>query len=803
MGAIRNLVRPQSCVLHTTFPAMRRSCFSVAGGGRLVAATLIAVGAIDPGHELKGQAVVTLNDLQQSGPAVQVHLAAAGEFALLAPLATSDNLIGYVKLALRPGWSLIANQLFEGNSTVASSLKGVPEGTTVLLAGPEGWIADNLLDGWTDPRQPLVPGMGAFVFNPQTNPVSVTFVGEVMSGTTVVELPAGPSLAASVIPQQITPGPDVGLPLETGDSVFKWTGDQFAEHIYADGWSSPPPVIGVAEGFVVRKQHAGEWRRTFAINQNAAQIRRAAEDVVYRIALPALTNDTPQVNLFTWNGDPAFGRVLDVDGVTPVADGFVAELWGAANPTEELRKLGGPFEFRSGASAGWLREGALALPQFKDSSSVWLQLRVWHEPWHVTFAEAEAAGARVGRSSIFEVPTASAASLKPLSQVNTFPSFTLISHPRIRIADTEIDATAGTDLVIAPTVIASAPVNWQWTFGQSKPLTEETNSTLILRNLTSADGGSYRLTGTNEFGNSQLFVRVTVLPQRPVAHVLATPSLAWTTGGPSEWFGQITDRHSGPAAARSGAVTHGEESWLEAAVSGPGLLSFWWKVSSETNWDHLEVHLDGELRDIISGEVDWRRGTLEVPAGEHAVRWRYSKDENLSVGFDHGWLDDVVFIPRGVVPSIVAEPQGREVGAGSPVEFTVEAKGVPAPTFQWLHDGQPIEGATNSVLSFIVSQQAHAGDYAVVVSNAAGSMTSAAATLSVIIPPPPSKLAEAGAALLLNWPASADFVLESSGRIGAGAIWRAVEQSPIPVGDQMALPLPRDGETTFYRLRLR
>ena len=126
-----------------------------------------------------------------------------------------------------------------------------------------------------------------------------------------------------------------------------------------------------------------------------------------RLALAKLRIDSVHffaVNLFTWNADPHFGQVFDADGVTPLGDGFVAEIWGAANPTEELQPLAGPFAFRSGPSAGWLREGALNLPDSFGNETAWLQLRVWYRPWHASFEAATAKQERVGWSPLAEVP---------------------------------------------------------------------------------------------------------------------------------------------------------------------------------------------------------------------------------------------------------------------------------------------------------------------------------------------------------------------------------------------------------------
>lgn len=88
-----------------------------------------------------------------------------------------------------------------------------------------------------------------------------------------------------------------------------------------------------------------------------------------------------------------------------------------------------------------------------------------------------------------------------------------------------------------------------------------------------------------------------------------------------------------------------------------------------------------------------------------------------------------------VKPSIVAPPQSQAVWAGGEVAFSVSAAGTPPLSYQWLRGQEPIAGATDSTLVLRNVGAALAGEYRVVVSNAAGSVTSDAALLTVMVPP--------------------------------------------------------------------
>ncbi|MEO6993833.1 MAG: immunoglobulin domain-containing protein [Lacunisphaera sp.] len=86
-------------------------------------------------------------------------------------------------------------------------------------------------------------------------------------------------------------------------------------------------------------------------------------------------------------------------------------------------------------------------------------------------------------------------------------------------------------------------------------------------------------------------------------------------------------------------------------------------------------------------------------------------------------------------PVIITQPQNQSAAAGSNVQFSVTASGLPTPTYQWYLNGIAFNGATASTLSFTSARSSDAGDYTVVISNALGSVTSSKATLTVSAAP--------------------------------------------------------------------
>jgi hypothetical protein len=121
--------------------------------------------------------------------------------------------------------------------------------------------------------------------------------------------------------------------------------------------------------------------------------------------------------------------------------------------------------------------------------------------------------------------------------------------------------------------------------------------------------------------------------------------LDWTTGGDAPFTAQTTISYSGGSAAQTGRIGNNQSTYLATSVTGPGTLSFYWKVSSEWGYDLFSVYLDGTARYSWSGNTAWYKSELTIPEGTHTVKWEYVKDSFSSSGQDAGWVDDVVFTP--------------------------------------------------------------------------------------------------------------------------------------------------------------
>lgn len=92
-----------------------------------------------------------------------------------------------------------------------------------------------------------------------------------------------------------------------------------------------------------------------------------------------------------------------------------------------------------------------------------------------------------------------------------------------------------------------------------------------------------------------------------------------------------------------------------------------------------------------------------------------------------------VVTPPQVTPTITLQHQAVHVGTSA--SFTVMASGTASLSYQWRLDGHDLSGQTSNKLSFSDVQPTDEGDYTVVVTNVAGTVTSELARLWVVPPP--------------------------------------------------------------------
>ncbi len=125
----------------------------------------------------------------------------------------------------------------------------------------------------------------------------------------------------------------------------------------------------------------------------------------------------------------------------------------------------------------------------------------------------------------------------------------------------------------------------------------------------------------------------------PIAEAVDYPSLTFTMSGTGSWYYQTTTTYYGGDAAQSPDIADSQTSTMQTTISGKTSVKFYWKVSSEANYDYLKFYIDGVEQAMIAGTVDWTQKTYTVTSGTHTLKWSYIKDTYVSSGSDCGWVD--------------------------------------------------------------------------------------------------------------------------------------------------------------------
>jgi len=192
----------------------------------------------------------------------------------------SANAVGYYRLDLCEGFSLIANQLDTFDNTVTNLFKSPPDLTEVykynpgtgtyryMLFGGGEWFSSHL-------ETTLNPGEGMWL----RTPVAFThrFLGNVPLNR-CVPITVGWNLVSCPLPRAGRPEGEapggLGFPIGDADYIFRWncSRDRFAYRVYAGGdWfggTPEVPILNIGEAFWIYKEPengAAQWCGIFSV----------------------------------------------------------------------------------------------------------------------------------------------------------------------------------------------------------------------------------------------------------------------------------------------------------------------------------------------------------------------------------------------------------------------------------------------------------------------------------------------------------------------------------------------------------
>lgn len=123
-----------------------------------------------------------------------------------------------------------------------------------------------------------------------------------------------------------------------------------------------------------------------------------------------------------------------------------------------------------------------------------------------------------------------------------------------------------------------------------------------------------------------------------------------------DWIRTTADFYDGTASLTNADITNNETSSVEITVPANGVVSFYWKVSSEGGYDFFDFSINGagpELHE--SGLVDWTYHEVAVNQGD-ILQWSYTKDSSVSNNADSAYIDALSFVEGGTVTPPAPQP---------------------------------------------------------------------------------------------------------------------------------------------------
>lgn len=118
----------------------------------------------------------------------------------------------------------------------------------------------------------------------------------------------------------------------------------------------------------------------------------------------------------------------------------------------------------------------------------------------------------------------------------------------------------------------------------------------------------------------------------------------WSNNTSHPWTFVTNDTYEGQYCLKSGQINDSQESYLTLTyvVQQNDSIAFYYKVSSENNYDKMHFYIDNQHKAEWSGDVQWSRAQYAVTPGTHTFKWSYVKDYSVSNGNDCCWIDFVV-----------------------------------------------------------------------------------------------------------------------------------------------------------------
>ena len=284
------------------------------------------------------------------------------------------------------------------------------------------------------------------------------------------------------------------------------------------------------------------------------------------------------------------------------------------------------------------------------------------------------------------------------ANVVLYPS-TAVGAPAITRQPVGAVLTQGDNYLLTVEASGAAPLTYQWR-KDAVPVVGATTASLALNAVKAADQGGYAVVVTN--------AQSSATSAAAAISVVAAAIAPTFTRAPS-----------------AQSATAGTDVTFSVVVAGTAPFTYQWLRGGQA----------------LVGEIGT---TLTLRSVQKTNEGSYSVAVSNAGGTATSPAAALTIIGGVTAPTITTQPVAQSAALGGSATFTVVAAGTAPLTYQWTFNGVAITGATGATLPVPTVQSSLYGSYAVVVSNAAGSVVSSSVMLSalasvvppVVTPPP-------------------------------------------------------------------
>ena len=159
----------------------------------------------------------------------------------------------------------------------------------------------------------------------------------------------------------------------------------------------------------------------------------------------------------------------------------------------------------------------------------------------------------------------------------------------------------------------------------------------------------------------------------------------WTNNLTAPWRIVTESPYEGQYCVKSGSIGNNSTTALILTheAGSNDTISFYYKVSSEANWDKLFFYIDNQEKNNWSGNVSWTKAAYPVSEGRHTYKWSYTKDSSQSSGSDCAWID-FVSLPAA---RVMAGTAGNDVTVCEGDEAQIVGYAMHYNNLQWTTSG--------------------------------------------------------------------------------------------------------------------